>query len=100
MRVASTVAVVAAALAATGCAETREQHSARLAVERASNHAGETRCTGNPRLWFAEGPTAKVFVCLVRTGGASCDRYLVRHRGGNFAVRLQRRGADCSLLVE
>jgi len=100
MRTVSAVAVAATALAATACAETPEQHSARLAVEEASHHAGETRCTGNPRLWFAEGPTAKVFVCLVRAGGATCDRYLVRRRGASYVARLQQHGADCTLPVE
>ena len=100
VRAGSAVAIAAAALATTGCAETPEQHGARSAVERASRHTGETRCTGNPRLFFTEGPTAKVFLCLVRTGGATCDRYLVRRRGRSFVVRLQRRGADCTLPVQ
>ncbi len=80
-----------------GCAETPEQHAARRAVERASANHRETRCTSNPHLFFAEGPTASVFVCLVRTRDATCDRYLVRRRGARYEVRLQRRGADCIL---
>lgn len=93
------VALSVAALAAAGCAETPDQHRARLAVERTSHHAGDTRCTGNPKLFFTEGPSASVFVCLVRTG-ATCDRYLVRQRGRGFIVRLQRRAADCTFPVE
>jgi hypothetical protein len=89
-----------AALVAAGCAESAEQHSARLAVERASavdRRSGDTHCTSNPRLFFAEGPTAKVFVCLVKVGGGLCDRYVVHRKGGRFAVRLQERDADCIL---
>ena len=91
--------VIAAALAA-GCAEAPEQHSARLAVERAADDAGRagtTRCTSNPRLFFTEGPTASVFVCTVRVSGGFCDRYLVRHTGRRYDVRLRERRGDCIL---
>lgn len=100
MRIGSAGLVLAAGALAAGCAEAPEQHAARQAVERASERVGrtgETHCTPNPRLFFAEGPTASVFVCAVRTGGAVCDRYLVRHRGGSYAVRLQERDGDCIL---
>src|SRR5206468_2803366 len=72
----------------------------RLAVERASTHAGRpgaARCTANPRVWFVEGSTASVFLCAVRTGGATCDRYLVRRHGRRYAVRLRQRATDCVL---
>jgi hypothetical protein len=87
---ASVVAVV------TACAEAPAQHSARLKVEAAADRAGragDTHCTTNPRVFFAEGPAATVFICLVKVGGGECDRYIV-HKG---AVRLQRREVDCIL---
>ena len=96
MRAASAVALATLALLGTGCAETPEQREARLAVERVAG-AGETRCTSNPGLFFREGPTASVFVCIVRSGGALCDRYVVRRRGRRYTVRLQARDADCIL---
>ncbi len=92
--------LLVAAIVAAGCAESPDQHSARLAVERAagtSGRGGETHCTPNPRLFFAQGPTAKVFVCVVKVGGGLCDRYFVRRSGGSYAVRLQARDADCIL---
>jgi hypothetical protein len=93
-------ALLIAAIVAAGCAESPEQHSARLAVERAagtSGRGGETSCTPNPRLFFTTGPTAKVFVCVVKVGGGLCDRYFVHRSGGNYAVRLQERDGDCIL---
>ena len=51
------------------------------------------KCTPSARLFFAQGPKASVFICLVRVGGGVCDRYLVQ----NGSVRLQRREADCIL---
>jgi hypothetical protein len=100
MRIGSAAVVVAAAVVAAGCAESPEQHSARLAVERFAADAGRegaTRCTANPRLFFTEGPTASVFLCTVEVGGAVCDRYLVRRHGREYSVRLQRRDDDCIL---
>src|SRR5436190_6331779 len=100
MRTAGAAALVAVALVAGACAEEPEQHAARLAVERASTHAGRpgaARCTANPRVWFVEGSTASVFLCAVRTGGATCDRYLVRRHGRRYAVRLRQRATDCVL---
>lgn len=88
--------LLASAALLTACAETAGQHAARLAVERAADRAGrggETKCTPNPRLFFAQGPKASVFVCLVKVGGGVCDRYVVRHG----SVRLQLREADCIL---
>jgi hypothetical protein len=93
-------ALAALAAVAVGCAETPAQHSARLAVERAAERAGregETKCTPNPRLFFAEGPAASVFVCLVKVGGGVCDRYIVRQDGPRDSVRLKLRDADCIL---
>jgi hypothetical protein len=89
-------ALVAGAAVLTACAESPRQHAARLEVERASERAGrtgETKCTPNPRLFFAEGPEASVFICLVKVGGGSCDRYIVE----KDEVRLQLREADCIL---
>jgi hypothetical protein len=80
----------------TACAEAPAQHAARLKVERVAERAGRgghTHCTANPRVFFAQGPSASVFICLVKVGGGSCDRYIVR-RG---EVRLQLREADCIL---
>jgi hypothetical protein len=85
---------------AAGCAETREQHAARVAVERASAQAGrsgKTRCTSNPVLLFAPGPAASVFVCIVRIEGTRCDRYVVRRHAARYTVELRRRDADCIL---
>ena len=97
----ASAALLVAALAGAGCAETAEQHAARLAVERIAageGRSGDTHCTSNPRLFFAEGPTAKVFVCLVKVGGGLCDRYLVRRSSGRaYEVRLQERDGDCIL---
>jgi hypothetical protein len=97
MRPARTACALAAATAVlAACAESPRQHSARLAVEGAAQQAGrtgDTHCTPNPRLFFAEGPTATVFICLVKVGGGVCDRYIVR----KGVVRLQRREADCIL---
>ena len=80
----------------TACAEAPAQHAARLKVEQAaerSGRGGDTHCTPNPRLFFAQGPKASVFICLVKVGGGVCDRYFV----DKGAVRLQRREADCIL---
>ena len=97
MRTARRAAVLALlVLLVAACAETRGQHAARLAVQDAAAQAGrsgDTKCTSNPRLFFAQGPTANVFVCLVKVGGGVCDRYIVR----KGAVQLQRRDADCIL---
>jgi hypothetical protein len=100
MRTASAAALAAVTLVVAACAEEPQQHAARIAVERASEHVGRpgtTRCTANPRVWFVEGATASVFLCAVRTGGASCDRYLVRRHGDRYAVRLRQRATDCIL---
>jgi hypothetical protein len=89
-------ALAAAAAVLTACAEAPAQHAARLQVERVSEQAGrsgDTKCTSNPRLFFAEGPAASVFICLVRIGGGQCDRYVVK----KGTVRLQAREADCIL---
>jgi hypothetical protein len=89
-------ALVALAAVLTACAETPAQHSARVKVEAAAGRAGrtgDTHCTSNPRVFFAEGPAATVFVCLVKVGGGECDRYIV-HTGD---VRLQARDVDCIL---
>ena len=80
----------------TACAEAPAQHAARLKVEAAAERAGrsgDTRCTANPRVFFAQGPAASVFICLVKVGGGACDRYVVR----KDVVRLQLREADCIL---
>jgi hypothetical protein len=89
-------ALVVSAALLTACAEAPAQHAARLEVEQAAaraGRAGETKCTPNARLFFAEGRKASVFICLVKVGGGVCDRYIVR-RG---SVRLQLREADCIL---
>ncbi len=89
-------ALAAGAALLTACAEAPAQHAARLKVEQAAAAAGRsgaTKCTANPRIFYAQGPTASVFVCLVKVGGGSCDRYIVK-RG---EVRLQLREADCIL---
>jgi hypothetical protein len=89
-------ALVAGTALVTACAEAPAQHAARLKVEQVAEEAGragDTKCTANPRVFFAEGPAASVFVCLVKVGGGSCDRYLVER--GN--VQLQTRKADCIL---
>ena len=89
-------ALVAATAVLTACAESAGQHTARLKVEQAAERAGrsgDTKCTPNPRLFFAQGPTATVFVCLVKVGGGTCDRYIVK----KGEVHLQLREADCIL---
>jgi hypothetical protein len=89
-------ALVAGAAVLTACAEEPGQHAARLAVEHRaerSGRGGETHCTPSARLFFAQGPKASVFICLVKVGGGSCDRYIVRED----VVRLQLREADCIL---
>jgi hypothetical protein len=89
-------ALVVGAALLTACAEAPAQHAARLKVEEVAEQAGrggDTKCTSNPRVFFAQGPAASVFVCLVKVGGGSCDRYLVK-RG---TVQLQTRKADCIL---
>jgi hypothetical protein len=96
----SVAAVLFTAAVAAGCAESSGQHSARLAVQRAAaadRRAGDTHCTSNPRLFFTEAATAKVFVCLVKVGSGLCDRYLVRRIDRRLDVRLQERDADCIL---
>ena len=100
MRIASGAGLLAVVAVAGWCAETVEQHAARLAVERAAAGAGRegaTRCTSNPQLFFTEGPTAKVFVCVVKSGGGLCDRYLVRRSRHDYRARLQQRDGDCIL---
>ena len=95
-RTRAAVALAAGAAVLTACAEEPGQHAARLAVEHRaerSGRSGETHCTPSARLFFAQGPKASVFICLVKVGGGSCDRYIVE----KGAVRLQRREADCIL---
>jgi hypothetical protein len=96
MRTARRLTALASVALLVACAEEPAQHTARLAVERAADRAGrsgQTKCTPSARLFFAQGPKASVFICLVRVGGGVCDRYLVQ----NGSVRLQRREADCIL---
>ncbi len=85
-----------AAVVVAGCAEAPEQQGARLAVKLYAG-GGDTRCTSSPRLFFTAGPRAKVFVCIVKTGGTRCDRYIAYRSGRNYTVRLRERGADCML---
>lgn len=90
------LAALAGVALLVGCAEEPAQHAARVAVERAAEQAGrdgDTKCTPSARLFFAQGPKASVFICLVKVGGGVCDRYVVR----KGLVRLQRREADCIL---
>jgi hypothetical protein len=90
------LALAAGAALLTACAEAPAQHAARLKVQQAaerSGRGGDTHCTPNPRLFFAQGPKASVFICLVKVGGGVCDRYIVK----KGAVRLQGREADCIL---
>ena len=98
MRVSSAAARAALTLLAVGCAETSEQHAARRAVVRVANPRGDTHCSSDPSMFFAQGPTASVFVCIVRADGGTCDRYVVHRSGDRYAVRLQERDADCILL--
>ena len=89
-------ALAAAAAVLTACAEAPAQRAARLQVERVSEQTGrggDTKCTANPRILYAEGPAASVFICLVKIGGGACDRYVVK----KGTVRLQAREADCIL---
>jgi hypothetical protein len=89
-------ALLVSAAVLTACAEAPAQHVARLKVERIADRAGrggETKCTANPRVFFAQGPASSVFICLVKTGGGQCDRYIVK----KGTVRLQAREADCIL---
>jgi hypothetical protein len=88
--------LVGGASVLSACAEEPGQHAARLEVERVAERAGrsgDTHCTPSARLFFAQGPKASVFICLVKVGGGSCDRYIVRKE----VVRLQLREADCIL---
>jgi hypothetical protein len=92
--------VLLAGATAAGCGETVEQKGARLAVQlyaRGQGRSGDTRCTSSPRLFFAAGPRAKVFVCIVKTAGARCDRYIAYRSGRDYTVRLHRRDDDCIL---
>ncbi len=100
MKSATLALAVLAAAVAVGCAETPEQHSARLAVERASDRqgrGGDTRCTSNPVTLFVPGPAASVFVCIVKASEDGCDRYVVRRTGRSYAIRLRARDVDCIL---
>jgi hypothetical protein len=90
------VALLLLVLVATACAEVPAQHAARLEVERVATKAGrsgDTKCTSNPKMFFAEGPAATVFICLVKVGGGVCDRYIVKKE----EVRLQLREVNCML---
>jgi hypothetical protein len=86
------------AAVATACAEAPQQRAAREAVARYAG-GGKTRCTSNPILFYTQGPAAKVFVCIVRTHGIRCDRYVARRSGNGYSVVLRRRDVDCTLPI-
>ena len=72
----------------TACAEAPAQHAARLEVEQTaerSGRSGDTHCTPNPRLFFAQGPKAERASSAWSRWGGVCDRYVV----DEGAVRLQ-----------
>lgn len=96
---AAALLLLAAAVAA-GCAEAPEQRGARLAVElyaSGQGRPGDARCTSSPRQFLTGAPRAKVFVCIVKTGGNRCDRYVAYRSGRDYTVRVSRRGDDCIL---
>ena len=51
-------------------------------------------CTRNPRAFYVQAVSTKVFICIARTG-SRCDRYIAVLRGTRYDVRLQRRDVDC-----
>jgi hypothetical protein len=92
--------VLLAAAVAAGCAEAPEQRGARLAVELyagGQGRPGDARCTSSPRQFLTAAPRAKVFVCIVKTGGIRCDRYAAYRSGRNYTVRLHARDVECIL---
>ena len=109
MRVVLALAVVCAALLATGCsgAEDQTQRLARDAVVAhvagdAAYDAGHVRCTGNPRPWLVERQTTES-ICAVRRRAGGCDWFHVDlipvGPAVRTEVRLQARDAGCMVSV-
>jgi len=107
VRVVVAVAVVCAALMATGCggAEDATQRFAREAVELhvAGNKAYDAhavRCTPNPRPWFVERQ-ATVVICAVRRTEGGCDWFRVDlvplGTGVTARIRPDQQDAGCIL---
>lgn len=60
----------------------------------ASRGVESVHCTRNPRAFYVQAVSTKVFICIARTG-SRCDRYIAVLRGTRYDVRLQRRDVDC-----
>ena len=90
------VGLAAAALLAGCGAGAPEHEGAERAVARTAG-AESAECTSRSRIWFADGPPAKVFVCAVRVGNGFCDRYRVVRDGARYQARVLERGGSCTL---
>jgi hypothetical protein len=65
-------------------------------VQRATASRGvqSVHCTRNPRTFYVQAVSTKIFICIAHTG-KRCDRYLAVRRAASYDVRLQRRDVDC-----
>jgi hypothetical protein len=87
--------VALAVLALAACGEAPEESGAERAVERRAG--AEAECTSRSRVWFREGPPAKVLLCVARRGDGRCSRYRVDRDGSRYRVSLLAREGDCTL---
>lgn len=88
---------LATVLVLAGCGQAPEQRGAERAVTRSAARGDDARCTSRSRIWFKEGPPARVFLCTLRLEHGLCDRYRVERRGRRYAVRLVASSTDCAL---
>ena len=89
------LAIVVAAVAAAGCAGTRQGNAEQALEARLGESA--VSCTRAARRGYLHELDTKVFLCLARRGTGDCDRYRVTRGAGRYRVRLLERHADCVL---
>lgn len=90
-------AALAAALLLAGCGPgTAEQEGAERAVGRAAS-TDRVECTSRSRIWFSDGPPAKVLICAAHVSAGFCDRYRVDREGNSYRVHVLERQASCVL---
>jgi hypothetical protein len=82
------------ALLAAGCTDARQRAAVR-AVER--HTTGTARCTKSARYLGGTPVDTTIFVCNVKRGDGTCDRYRATLTKRGFAVALRSRRVDCVL---
>jgi hypothetical protein len=87
--------LVLLALAASGCAGTRQANAERALAAKVSD--ADISCTRAARIAYMQELETKVFLCLARHGTGDCDRYRVTRRKNHYTVSLMERHSDCVL---